>query len=72
MKGLSWTLSKNTAEWFAKRHLFGKKGYGYLFYGEIKRKDIIALFDCRNEREVVCDYRKVRNIQRETISDSEV
>ena len=61
-KGLSWTTNKNTAEWFARRfsHNVDKV---YLFSGQLKKKDIIAFFDCRNENEVVCDYRKIKNIK---------
>lgn len=65
-KGLSWTTDKLRAEWFAKR--FGIDGEkGYVFVGQIKKKDIIAFFDNRNESEVVCDYRKVVDIQCEEI-----
>ena len=34
---------------------------------DIKKKDIIAFFDSRNEDEIVCDYRKVKDIQCEEI-----
>ncbi|MBR5596647.1 MAG: hypothetical protein IKW30_04480 [Lachnospiraceae bacterium] len=65
-KGLSWTVDKQRAEWFAKR--FGINGEnGYVFTGQIKKKDIIAFFDSRNEVEIVCDYRKVKDIQCEEI-----
>lgn len=65
-KGLSWTINKQRAEWFAKR--FGINGEkGYVFTGQIKKKDIIAFFDSRNEEEAVCDYRKVKDIQCEEI-----
>ena len=65
-KGLSWTIDKTKAEWFAKR--FGINGEkGYVFTGQIKKKDIIAFFDCRNEEEIVCDYRKIKDIQLEEI-----
>lgn len=65
-KGLSWTIDKQLAEWFAKR--FGVNGEkGYVFTGQIKKKDIIAFFDSRNEEEVVCDYRKIKDIRCEEI-----
>lgn len=65
-KGLSWTVDKSKAEWFAKR--FGiNEEKGYVFTGQIKKKDIIAFFDNRNEEEVVCDYRKVKDIQCEEV-----
>lgn len=65
-RGLSWTTDKKIAEWFAKR--FGTNGDRcYVFTGTIKKKDIIGLFDSRNEKEVVCDYRKIEDIQCEEI-----
>ena len=64
--GLSWTIDKNVAEWFARR--FGHNGDKcYIFTGIINKKDILALFNSRNEKEVVCDYRKIKNIQCEEI-----
>ena len=70
-KGLSWTIDKQRAEWFAKR--FGINGEkGYVFTGLINKKDIIAFFDSRNEEEVVCDYRKIKDIQCEEIILSSV
>ncbi len=65
-KGLSWTTDKGVAEWFAKR--FSSNGdKRYVFTGRVHKKDIIALFNGRNEKEVVCDYRKVKDIQCEEI-----
>ena len=65
-KGLSWTTDKQCAEWFAKR--FGiSEEKSYVFTGQIKKKDIIAFFDNRNEEEIVCDYRKVKDIRCEEI-----
>lgn len=65
-KGLSWTTDKNTAIWFAKRFSYDVDKC-YVFTGQLKKKDIIAFFDCRNESEIVCDYRKVKDIQCEEI-----
>lgn len=66
-RGLSWTVDKGVAEWFARR--FGHDGDKcYVFTGTIKKKDILALFSSRNEKEVVCDYRKIKNIQCEEIT----
>lgn len=65
-RGLSWTVDKSVAEWFARR--FRHNGDRcYLFTGTIKKKDILALFSSRNEKEVVCDYRKIKNIRCEEI-----
>lgn len=65
-KGLSWTIDKRIAEWFAKRFVTnGEKCY--VFTGKINKKEILAVFNCRNEKEVVCDYRKIKDIQCEEI-----
>lgn len=65
-RGLSWTIDKSVAEWFARRFRYdGDKCY--VFTGIINKKDILALFNSRNEKEVVCDYRKIKNIQSEEI-----
>ena len=65
-RGLSWTIDKSVAEWFARR--FRHNGDScYLFTGTINKKDILALFSSRNEKEVVCDYRKIKNIRCEEI-----
>ena len=65
-RGLSWTIDKSVAEWFSSR--FGhNEDKCYVFTGTINKKDIFALFSSRNEKEVVCDYRKIKNIQCEEI-----
>ncbi len=65
-RGLSWTVDKSVAEWFARRFRHdGDKCY--VFTGIINKKDILALFNSRNEKEVVCDYRKIKNILCEEI-----
>lgn len=69
-KGLSWTIDKNTAIWFAKR--FSNVDC-YVFTGQLKKKDIIAYFNNRDEAEIVCDYRKIKHISCEKVQlmDSE-
>jgi hypothetical protein len=65
-RGLSWTTDKNVAEWFAKR--FGNNGDKcFVFTGIITKKNIIDIFNCRNEKEIVCDYRRIKNIRCEEI-----
>ncbi|WP_024346876.1 hypothetical protein [Lacrimispora indolis] len=66
-KGLSWTRNKKVAEWFANRDSFLNNKCGYVFSGELAREDIIAKFNGRQESEVVCDWKKVRNIQCEKV-----
>lgn len=65
-RGLSWTIDKSVAEWFARRFRHNEDKC-YVFTGTINKKDILALFSSRNEKEVVCDYRKIKNIQCEEI-----
>lgn len=65
-RGLSWTVDKSVAEWFVRRFRHNEDKC-YVFTGTINKKDILALFSSRNEKEVVCDYRKIKNIQCEEI-----
>lgn len=61
-RGLSWTVDKSVAEWSVRR--FRHNGDKcYVFTGMINKKDIIALFRSRDEKEVVCDYRRIKNIR---------
>ena len=65
-RGLSWTVDKSVAEWFARR--FRDNGdKSYVFIGRINKKDILALFSSRNEKEVICDYQKITNVRCEEI-----
>ena len=47
--GISWTVKREKAEWFATR--FGKKGK--VLEKKVSKRDIIAVFTGRNEYEVV-------------------
>lgn len=60
--GLSWTLSSETAEWFAKRFdsSFRK---GYVFEATAKKEDVLAYFNDRNEQEIVIDRKKLENVK---------
>lgn len=60
-KGLSWTMDRNIAEWFAKR--FQKNGY--VKSGMAYKDDILAYFNCRNEKEIVIS--KVHDVSTEPI-----
>lgn len=55
---LSWTFEKKTACFFAKR--FSEKGS--IYQATIKKEDIYAYFNCRNEQEIIVDYDKLYNI----------
>lgn len=58
LRALSWTLSYETADWFA--HRFGEKGKVY--EAQIDKKHIFALFNGRNESEIVLDPKYLENI----------
>lgn len=51
VKGLSWTLDRDTAEWFA--HRYGEDGTVY--EAQIDKAHIHAVFLSRNESEVIVD-----------------
>lgn len=54
--GLSWTLSKEKAVWFAQRF---KRISPTLISGQVKKVDVYAYFTGRNEQEIVVDPRKI-------------
>ena len=59
IKALSWTLDREKAEWFA--HRFDEDGTVY--EAEIDKKYILAVFNGRNESEVVVDPKGLQNIR---------
>ena len=58
VKALSWTLNKEKAEWFA--HRFNQDGTVY--EAQIDKKHIFAIFNGRNESEVVLDPQYLTDI----------
>lgn len=58
IKALSWTLSYDTADWFA--HRFGEDGTVY--EAQIDREHIYAYFNRRNEYEVIVDPKYLMDI----------
>ena len=58
IKALSWTLDRDKAEWFA--HRFDEEGTVY--EAQIDKENILALFNGRNEAEVIVDPRYLKNI----------
>ena len=58
VKALSWTLDKDTADWFA--HRFGESGTVY--EAQIQKKHIYAFFSGRNESEVIVDPKHLTEI----------
>ena len=53
--GLSWTLSKEVAEWFASRF----ENDGEIIEKTVHKTEVIAYFNDRDEEEVVLDIKKV-------------
>lgn len=58
VKALSWTLNQETAEWFA--HRFDEDGTVY--EAQIEKQHIYALFNGRNESEVILDPKYLTDI----------
>lgn len=58
VRALSWTLDRETAEWFA--HRFGEDGTVY--EAQIDKEHIFALFNGRNESEIVLDPKYLEDI----------
>lgn len=58
VKALSWTLNQETAEWFA--HRFNEDGTVY--EAQIEKQHIYALFNGRNESEVILDPKYLTDI----------
>ena len=58
IRALSWTLDRDTAEWFA--HRFGEDGTVY--EAQIAKAHIFALFLGRNESEVVVDPQHLEQV----------
>jgi len=59
IRALSWTLNYETAKWFATR--FGENGTVY--EAQVDKDRILALFNGRNESEVIVNPRYLMNIE---------
>jgi hypothetical protein len=70
-EGLSWSLDRAKAEWFARRFsILTELGQPQLMVGVIKKKDVLAYFDGREEKEIVVDPAKVRSMKVEPVTPS--
>lgn len=58
-KGLSWTLSLDTAKWFANRWSHDGSEDGYIQTALVNKSDVLAYFGDRGESEVIIDGRKL-------------
>jgi hypothetical protein len=65
-RGISWTLSKEKAEWFANRWL-RKNQTAKVLSGTIKKDKVLAYFKGRNEQEIVAFPNDVRGITEEIV-----
>jgi hypothetical protein len=60
-RGLSWTTSRATAEWFARRfEVLDRLGEPQVVSGVARKEDVLAYFGGRGESEVVIDPAAVR------------
>lgn len=50
-KALSWTVNPETARWFASR--FNSDGSGKIYCQTVRKSDVLAFFNTRNESEVL-------------------
>ena len=55
---MSWTMKRETAEWFANRF----EGKGKVYRAEVRKEDILAIFLGRNESEVIVDPENLKEI----------
>ncbi len=67
-KGWSWTLDEVKAEWFANRWREANPGRKRrIATGKVRKRDIIAYFDGRNETEIVVNPQHVRVVNTRTV-----
>ena len=67
LRGWSWTLDREKAEWFGRRFssIFG----GRVAEGRVPSSDVIAYLNGRKEREIVVNPKRVRVIRRWDVCD---
>lgn len=53
IEGMSWTVDKAKAEWFARRFAGGEGHTPLLVEGAVSKKDVLAYFSNRGESEIV-------------------
>ena len=61
--GMSWTLSKSKAEWFATRF----SDTGYLFKATANKSDILCYTDNRGEKEIIINPKLLTDIKQNAI-----
>lgn len=65
---LSWTDDYETAIWFAKRF----NNNGYIIQATIKKDDVLACFNTRNENELIINFNKIFNIKYEKVINYQI
>lgn len=71
-EGLSWTIDRSKAEWFACRFaMLHDRGSPRICEGRVKKKDVLAYFNGRKEKEIVVDPAKVFSVTTHTVARSE-
>lgn len=66
--GMSWTLDRDRAEWFARR--YQREGYGpEMMVGHVSKKDVIGYLTGRSEDEIVANHENIHNIERALLID---
>ena len=68
--GLSWTANKEKALWFAKRFMRTGRD-AVLLSGEVRKKDVLAYLNRRNEDELVISPKDVKQMTRSIIHSRE-
>ena len=58
--GISWTLAKSKAEWFATRFTDN----GIVYSAKVKSKDILYYISERGEEEIIVDPKKLMQVER--------
>lgn len=58
--GWSWTVKRPTAEWFARRFASMETGQPVITIGQVKKANVLAYLNGRNEAEILVDRRKVQ------------
>jgi hypothetical protein len=66
--GLSWTLDRSRAKWFAKR-LSSDNDVARVASGKVKKSDVIAFFGGRNEEEIVINPCYIQELTIEHVED---
>ena len=62
-KGLSWTMNYSKAEWFANRFNTANQK-GYIQEGIVKKENVLAYFNIRDEEEIVANIKDLTNVRK--------